>query len=198
VIGLALMLSFGCSSSSGEKTASSDSASSTQAPKNEDQQIRELYQQGNAAVEDFDVEKMIDLTCAKYVPQIQTNVDKTIPPMSSFGTPGQLSALGVDKISSLLGQSFKPASDEAIAKVAQALVYNDEPGYHAAMIVVLREGTTKKLDKIENISVKGDTATADTTTTEKVFGEPAKTETDSSQAVRENGKWKDCTPPKGG
>jgi hypothetical protein len=189
-----------CSNNSGKQASSgsssaSNSASATKDAKDDEQQIRDLYEKGNAAVEDFDVTTILDLTCAKQLPKMQENLDKTIPPMSNFGSPEELKSLGPEKISELLAKNFKPASDEAIGKVAQALVDNDQDAYHAAMEEVLKEGISNKLDKIENIVVTGDTATADTTTTEVVFSSAPKTETKNSQAVREGGTWKDCTPP---
>ena len=191
-----------CSNNSGKQASSGSSSASNGASATKDangdaQQIRDLYENGNAAVEDFDAATILDLTCAKYRPKMQENLDKTIPPMSNFGSPEELKDAGVDKIRDAFTEKFKPASDEAIGKLAQALVDNDQAGYRAAMEEILKEGISNKLDKIENIVVKGDTATADTTTTEVIFSAAPKTETKNSQAVREDGKWKDCTPPGG-
>ena len=72
-------------------------------------------------------------------------------------------------------------------------MHNDQAAYRAGMIQVFREGVSRKLDKIDNIQVNGDAATANTTTTDALFSAPPKTETDHSQAVREHGRWTDCT-----
>jgi hypothetical protein len=50
-------------------------------------------------------------------------------------------------------------------------------------------------DKVADIAVDGDTATADTTITFVVGDAPPHTETTEVKLVREDGNWKDCTPP---
>ena len=57
VIGLAMTMSVGCSNTSGGT--------------NDDQQIRDLYQQTNAAVDDFDTDKIVQLTCVKLQPEMR-------------------------------------------------------------------------------------------------------------------------------
>jgi hypothetical protein len=52
-----------------------------------------------------------------------------------------------------------------------------------------------QLVQVDNIVVKGDTATADTTVTQRMGNHPPDTRTSPANLIREDGKWLDCTPP---
>jgi hypothetical protein len=60
-----------------------------------------------------------------------------------------------------------------------------------AMKDVMKNSMTLRLDKVDNIVVTGDTATADITMTTTV-GKPPQTQVDQATLARENGQWKDC------
>lgn len=89
-------------------------------------------------------------------------------------------------------------SPETVDRVAQALVAYDAPAYRTAMLEVITQAMTLTLDRIDNVEVTGDTATADVTTTQTMGDNPPQTDTDSIPYVREAGRWLDCSDPTGG
>jgi hypothetical protein len=62
-----------------------------------------------------------------------------------------------------------------------------------AMKDVMKKSMTLRLDKVDNIVVTGDAATADLTMTAIVGAKPSRTQVDQATLVREGGHWKDCT-----
>jgi hypothetical protein len=74
---------------------------------------------------------------------------------------------------------------------------NDEAAYTAAMTDVLKQSAKIKLDKVDNIKVNGDAATADVTLSFTLGTQPPENVTTTAHLVREGGQWKDCTPTQG-
>jgi hypothetical protein len=62
-----------------------------------------------------------------------------------------------------------------------------------AMKDVMKNSMTLRLDKVDNIVVTGDTATADIAMTTTVGAKPPQTQVDQATLAREKGQWKDCT-----
>ncbi|KWX19708.1 hypothetical protein AFM11_34245 [Mycolicibacterium wolinskyi] len=204
IIATLAVVSVGCAGSgSGERnveSATSTAASgmdsaTTQAPLSDEQQIRALYAEMAAVFDSWDGQRVADLTCAKLREKALHVFDDAVPPLTAFGSPEELKATGVDQITTNLLPKLSPASEAEIRAVASALVANDNDAYTAAMLQVMKKGSSVRVDKVENIAINGDTATADSTTTRTVFTEPPQTETTHDQLVREDGRWKDCTPP---
>jgi hypothetical protein len=78
-------------------------------------------------------------------------------------------------------------------RTAQAIVAYDEVAYQEAMLDLLTESAQLTTDKVDNIQVTGDTATADVTATRVMGDTPGQATTGSTPFVRENGQWLDCT-----
>jgi hypothetical protein len=79
--------------------------------------------------------------------------------------------------------------------MVEAIINGDAAQYKTAITRVEHEGRTATLNRIDNIRITGDTATVDGTFTLKAFTRPPEVVNGSNHAVRENGQWKDCTPP---
>jgi flavin-binding protein dodecin len=104
-------------------------------------------------------------------------------------------SLPPDKLAESLGDEYTGASPESLRALADALVRRDEAAYKVAMAEVMAQSMKIRVDKVENIVVKGDTATADVTLVIGAGGKVNYTE-DPTQVVlvKEDGQWKDCTP----
>jgi hypothetical protein len=179
-------------------SATSSSAAETSAPvaatAEDDQAIRDLVQAQADAFSEGDWEALGQLTCAKYREQASDPGSFLVPPITTFGTPQQAATMDVAELSGLLGQQFgSGASPATLDRIAQAIVAHDEAAYEAARLDLLTESSTLTIEKIDNVKVAGDTATADVTLT-RVMGDTApQTTTESTPFVREDGRWLDCS-----
>jgi len=171
----------GCSS--GNSKGSSD-----------EQQIRDLLNQEQSAASALDFDKMVDLTCSKYRDEQRKQVDDLIPPLSQYGTADDLSGTS-DQLAAKFKEQFPNVSDDAINALANAIANYDQAAYEKAFKDLLRQTMKLKIDKVENIKVNGDNATADVTSTKSMGNEGPKTETKNIPFVKENGQWKDCSEP---
>ncbi|WP_441958812.1 Rv0361 family membrane protein [Mycolicibacterium houstonense] len=194
IVGIAALALAGCGSESTEPAPSSPAETAVEAVSDE-QQIRDLIDAEEAAMAGFDFDTMAGLTCARYRDVVVNQPDTMFPPISEAGTPEELAAKPVDMLTEALKQQYPTASDATIRELVDALVRYDEPAYKAANLEILRQTTTVTIDKVENIKVTGDTATADLTTTWRSGNEPPVTETQSNSFLKEDGKWLDCEEP---
>jgi hypothetical protein len=158
----------------------------------DEDQIRDVLNQQGAAFSAWDFDKMTTLTCAKLRDQIPS-VDDLVPPMDMFPVDDAAS-IGPDKVADILGAQFSGASRESLLGVADAVIRNDQAAYQTAMKDVVKQNYSIRLDKVDNIVVTGDTATADTTVTRTIGSDPPQTDVTKATMVREGGQWKDCTP----
>ncbi|UXA16763.1 hypothetical protein [Mycobacterium sp. SMC-4] len=160
----------------------------------DEQQIRDLIHSQTQAFADGDWAALADLTCAAHREQASDPGGYLVPPMEAFGTREQLTALTLPQVTEGLTTQFGPgAPQETLDRVAQALVDYDEPAYKAGMLDLIRQSADLTVDRIENITITGDTATADVTTTRKLGQAPPDTRTDTTPFAREDGRWLDCT-----
>ncbi|MFV8167661.1 hypothetical protein ACNQVK_37050 [Mycobacterium sp. 134] len=196
VVGLAVLVMglAGCGSESASEPASSPGSSSVAAASDE-QQIRDLIDQEQAAIAGFDFDRMAELTCAQYRDAVLSQPDTMFPPLSEAGTPEELAAKPADALTVALKQQYPTASDATIGELVDALIRYDEPAYKAANLEILRQTTTVSIDKVENVKVTGDTATADLTTTWRSGDKPPATNTQSNTFLKEDGQWVDCQDP---
>ncbi|WP_139335184.1 hypothetical protein [Mycobacterium sp. GA-1841] len=193
-MGIAVLTVAGCGSESAPEATSSSPASSV-APVSAEQQIRDLVAQEGKALAGFDFNRLAELTCVQYRDAVRNQVDTFFPPISAAGAPGELAGAPVDLLRSGFKRQHPTASDATINKLVDALIRYDEPAYKAANLELLRQTSKATIDKVENIKVTGDKATADLTTT-WVFGvNPPATATQPNAFVKENGQWLDCQPP---
>ncbi len=112
--------------------------------------------------------------------------------MSTFPRDA-VASMGPENFAENLAERFTGASDESVRAVAEAVMNNDEAAYMTAMKDVMKKSMTLRLDKVDNIVVTDDTATADLTMTAIVGAKPPQTQVDQATLVREDGQWKDCT-----
>jgi hypothetical protein len=160
----------------------------------DDQLIRAALIQEGAATSAWDFDAVADLTCEKYREHARTQQDRLIPPMSTFDEI-EPAVLGPDMLGAILRDKIAGSSPEMTDAVARALISKDRTAYTQAMKSLIQQTSSMKLTNIQNVRVTGDTATADATNTSALAGEQPRTETRSIQLVREDGHWKDCTPP---
>ncbi|MGV0810642.1 hypothetical protein ABQF34_01645 [Mycolicibacterium boenickei] len=194
IVGIAVMALAGCGSESTPAAPSSPAATSAEAASDE-QQIRDLIDAEEAAMAGFDFDKMAELTCTQYRDAVLSQPDTMFPPISEAGTPEELAAKPADAMTEALKQQYPTASDATLAELVAALIRYDEPAYKAANLEILRQTTSVTIDKVENITVTGDTATADLTTTWRSGDAAPATNTQSNRFLKEDGKWLDCEEP---
>jgi hypothetical protein len=105
------------------------------------------------------------------------------------------STMSPEELAERLGVEHTGASAESVRALADALIRRDEAAYAEAMTDVMVQTMKVRVDKLENVVVNGDTATADAALVISTGGKMSYT-TDVSQftLVREDGQWKDCTP----
>lgn len=197
LVGTALVIS-GCSDK-GEtpaEPASSAAQTSTAAPApkaSDEDQVRDVLTQEGAAFAVWNFEKVGDLTCPQFREQAMST-EGAVPPMSAF--PAEAAAsIGRQGFAEQLGAQFVGASNETLTAVADAVIRQDEGAYKAAMLDVVKQSMSIQLVNVDNIVVKGDSATADVTLTQRVGKQPPETRTTPATLVRMDGKWLDCTPP---
>jgi hypothetical protein len=134
-------------------------------------------------------------TCAKYRDDIATGPSlDDVPPMNALPLD-VFSTMSPEELAERLGVEYTGASAESVRALADALIRRDEAAYTEAMADVMVQTMKVRVDKLENVVVNGDTATADAALVISTGGKMSYT-TDVSQftLVREDGQWKDCTP----
>jgi len=126
----------------------------------DEQQIRDLIEEEEAALADLDFDKIIALSCTKYQDLARKQRDTLVPPRTDFPPPEQLAGktAGVEAV---VKKQFPSASDASIHRLADALVRGDDAAYQESYVDLVRESDVITVDKVENITITGDTATAD-------------------------------------
>ncbi|WP_280480657.1 hypothetical protein [Nocardia cyriacigeorgica] len=185
----------GCGSEESTTAASPSASASASAEGGDAQQIRDLIAAQGPAMATFDFDRMAEFTCTKYREDVRNLPNTMFPPLSSAGTPEEFAAKPADQMAAALKGEYPGASDETINTLVDALIRYDEPAYKAANLAILRETTTVTVDKVDNIKVTGDTATADITSTWQNKGAQSETKTEPNAYVKEDGKWLDCQQP---
>ena len=178
-------------------TASANSTSATPTSNDADQRaLRNLYTQLVDALGHHDTAGQVALTCTRYQGEVQRRADQDpMLKIDYLGSADDVRRLGPDAATDKLHATLQPASRQAVAAVVDAIIEGSAEHYQAAIKRVEREGTVATLDKIDDITIVGDTATVDGAYTMRVFTLPPQVVAGTNQAVRENGQWKDCTPP---
>ena len=194
IVAIAL-LAAGCDEKTSTPTPTSKApTSAAPAAKDSDElQIRELLTQEGAAFTDWDFAKVGELTCPQFREQAMSS-DAAIPPMSMFPASAAAS-LGPQGFADQLAAQFTGASNDSLLAVSNAVIRQDEPAYKTAMLDVVKQSMSIHLLQVDNIVVKGDTATADVLLTQRLGNQPADTKSTPATLVRIDGKWLDCTPP---
>jgi hypothetical protein len=185
-VGLALLLA-GCS-------ACTRPAPAPRATVSDEDQIRSVITRAAQAHAASDYDSIAALTCAKYLRQIGAPSTDDVPPMNAL--PLEIfSTMSPETLAERLGEEYAGASTDALRRLADALIRGDEAKYTEAMAEVMVETMEVRVDKFENLEIDGDSATADASL---VIGTGGKTSytTDITQfvLVKENGRWKDCSP----
>ncbi|PRC44854.1 hypothetical protein C6A85_98120 [Mycobacterium sp. ITM-2017-0098] len=181
-------------SASSTSSSASEATTSAAAAAEDDQQIKDLVQAQADAFNAGDWEALGQLTCAKYREQASNPASFLIPPITTFGTAEQAATLDAAQLSGLLAEKFgSGASPATLDRTAQAIVVYDEVAYQEAMLDLLTESAELNIDKVDNIKVAGDTATADVTATRVMGDGPPQAATETTPFVREDGRWLDCT-----
>jgi hypothetical protein len=187
LVGAALLA--GC----GSDTASAPSPSASPTPTaSDEEQIRDLLTKATEATSTWDAAKMAGLSCDKYSKE-EGAFEGMVPPISTFPAD-TVATMGPEAFANGLTEQFAGASPESTRAVADAVIANDEAAYKKAMTDVMKQSMTLRLDKVDNIVVTGDTATADVTVTAIIGGQQEQTQSDKAELVKEDGEWKDCTP----
>jgi hypothetical protein len=163
----------------------------------DEQQLEDLYTRLTAAIGAFDADAAVGMTCARYQTHARSRIDDD-PSLriDFFGPPAKNAALGVDGVTERLQPLLAPASPEDVRAVAVAIVNDDSSAYTEAMKRVRREGVVSTKVHIDKVEVTGDSAVVDGTMTTQFFTKPPDTFPAQNQAIRVDGTWKDCTPPR--
>lgn len=197
LVGTVLVLA-GCN----DKGTSSATPTSAEAPAttsaqaaalSDEDQVRDVLTKEGAAFTAWDFEKVGELTCPQFREQAKST-DGAVPPMSMFPADAAAS-MGAQAFAEQIGAQFAGASPQSLQAVADAVIRQDEPAYKAAMFDVVKQSSSIHLVLVDNIAIKGDTATADVMLTQRVGTQPPDTKTTPATLVRIDGKWMDCTPP---
>jgi hypothetical protein len=198
VIVVITLLLAGCGGHEGSTAAPTSSAApassapSTPTASDEDQ-IREVLTQEGAALSTWDLEKVGELTCAQFREQAKST-EGAVPPMNMFPLEASAS-IGPQALADQIGAQFTGASAQSLRAVADAIIGRNDAAYKTAMLDVVKQSSSIKLDKVDNIVVQGNIATSDVTLTQTVGNQPPNTRTEAARLVKEGGQWKDCTPP---
>ena len=165
------------------------------APGSDEEQIRQVVIQ---MAETSDPAVITSLTCAKYLDPLggsETAVPMTdiVPPMSVY--PEVVFTIDPDQLARNMANEYTGASPESLRALADALHRRDEAAYTTAMADVMTQSLTMRVDKVTDIVVTGDTATADATVVASMGGKMSYTDVAKLSLVREGGQWKDCTAP---
>jgi hypothetical protein len=193
VIALALA---GCGSQDSSKAqtpAAAPASSTAPMPASDEDQVRDVLTKEGAAFTAWDFDKVGQLTCTLFRDQA-TSPDKAIPPITMFPA-SDAAAVGPQGFADQLGKQFAGASNDSLLKVADAVIGQDEAAYKTAMLDVVKQSMTSVLVQVDNVVIKGDNATADITVTQRLGTQPPDTRTMPAALIREDGQWKDCTPP---
>jgi hypothetical protein len=158
----------------------------------DEDQVRDVLTKEGAAVTEWDFDKVAELTCPQLREEARST-DGAVPPMNMFPADAAAS-MGPQAFAAQLGSQFAGASDQALQATANAIIRQDEAAYKAAMLDVVKQSMSVHLVEVDNIVVKGDTATADVLVTQRVGKQPADTRTTPATLARIDGKWMDCTP----
>jgi hypothetical protein len=162
----------------------------------DERQLRDLYTHLLSALGRHDTAEQVALTCAEYQGDVQRRADSDpFLQIDFFGPPEQVRQLGLDAATDKLLTALAPASREAVQAVAQAIINGDAAQYKTAIQRVEQEGSSVTVDRIDPIEISGDTATVDGSFTLTAFTNPPKVIEGSNHAIREDGRWKDCTSP---
>ena len=199
VLAAAVVVAAGCSGGDRGATivAATTSAvavaapSTTPRPSNE-QQIRDLYAKAVTAMRALDLDAALALKCTKLHAGIREQFETFTMPMSQWGTPAYYRSVGVDKLVRILAPQFVPASEATVRQMAEAMVADDQAAFDRAVKEVMKQALFYDL-VVRDIKVTGNTATADVTTTLKL-ADKTQTKSKQNQLIREDGRWKDCTP----
>jgi hypothetical protein len=194
IVGLTALLA-GCSEDAAPAPQPTTSSPAATASAADEQQIRDVMTQVTDATNAWDGPKVAGLTCAKYRDQASSFSD-VVPPMDIFASARDAAAeMGPDQFAQLIGQQFTGATPESLLAVANAVINNDQAAYQTSMFEVMKQVSKFRLDKIDNIVVNGDNATADATISFTIGSEPPQSQQTEVKLAREDGQWKDCTPP---
>jgi hypothetical protein len=197
IVGIALLLA-GCGADTASTKAQTSTAAQTSAaaPKpaaSDEDQIRDVLTKEAAAFSAWDFDKVAEFTCAQFREQAKS-ADSAIPPMSTFPA-ADAASIGPQAFADQLGKQFAGASDESLRAVADAVIRQDEGAYKPAMLEVVKHSMSVQLVEVDKIAVNGDTATADAMVTQRMGTQPPDIRTTPATLIREDGEWKDCTPP---
>lgn len=177
----------GCSKQSEEPAAAPESSSVS-----DEQQIRDVTDQMLLATASYDRSAMAALTCSKNREEVASKPTKA-PQVAEIGTPAENAALDRATVAAKFQRDYPKASETAVNAAADALLASDQTAMDKAFQQIYADSTTMTLDRIENIAVDGDTATADVTVVNQVGDDAPKTFSNKATYVREDGKWLDCS-----
>lgn len=161
-----------------------------------EQELQGLYRQIAIAMGHHDTAAQLLLTCERYRPDVQRRADADrFLRIDFFGSPEAFRRVGLDAAIDKLQPALTPASPEAVRAVAEAVIANDTAAYVTAIQRVEREGSSAAASRFDSIEVTGEQATIDWVLTMKFFTQPPVTKQVTNNAIRENNRWVDCTPP---
>jgi hypothetical protein len=120
----------------------------------EEDQIRDAIARVSEAQGNADVDDVAALTCAKYRDRVSGPSPDDVPPMNAL--PLDLFAtMPPEELANSLGEEYAGASKASVRALVDALLLRDEAAYKVAMAKVMAETMQVRVDKVENVMIKG-------------------------------------------
>lgn len=183
-------------SSSSSAATSTTPAKPVRTPETDVAAISALFERERQANENYDIDALVDVSCAQYKDATRAAMMKAVQPMSSLKKPQPPNdPAAVKQLASRLQEMHPKMSSQTAQDLAAAWGRQDEAAFDAGQRKMLAEITVVQDWKVDNIKVTGDTATADVTMTTVFDQYPPQTQNNHVPLLIENGEWKDCFPP---
>ena len=156
--------------------------------------VATVVEQRRAATEDYDVERLVTLTCKEFKDRERAAAAALLPTITDFATPAQAAdpAFLADLERRLeVDDGMSPADAAALVSAIRS---QDQLTFAVAAGPYVAAQSQVTDVKAERIMVDGNTATAQVTTTVQQRGEEPQTVTEKQRFIREDGVWVECTP----
>lgn len=157
--------------------------------------IRQLVDSQRQGMDQFDIERLVETTCAQRKDEWRTLWNESVIPMSQLGTADDAATPQfVGRLREEWRTTYPTVSSGAVDSVVDAFAAQNKSAFRTAYLGFLAEAFAVSDAKVEDIVVTGDTAQADVTYTSEFAGGPPETEKTPTPFVFEDGRWKDCEP----
>lgn len=156
--------------------------------------LRNDIQSQRSALEDFRIDDGAALMCEQYRDAYRHQQEAQLPTMASIATPEQAADPAyMAALPGLLNERYPNTYSEERTNLADAAGRQDPVAFHEAARVLMGRIFNVTDQQVDNITIAGDTATADVTTTTTLNDQPANTITNHKTYVKHGPTWLDGT-----